>query len=72
MMKRATINPAFEGEAPSQSEIASLALKFYQDSRGELRQFRENWLCAEYMLMQKRLIECQISGFHDRVQFPVN
>ena len=59
---------ATRGEwSPDDNEIASLAFKFYQDGNCEDGHDRENWLCAEYMLAQKRLIERQIDALHQGI-----
>jgi hypothetical protein len=65
-MKFPIVCKPLEVQAVTESEIASLALKFYLDSHCEEGHDRENWLCAEYMLVQKHLIQCQISSLHDR------
>jgi len=57
-------------ERPEEDEVASLALKFYLDNECLDGRDRENRLCAEYMLAQKRLIQYQISTLHDRVNTP--
>ncbi len=51
---------------PAYREVASLAWKFYLDSNREDGYEVENWLCAEYMLRQKQLIQLQISAIHGR------
>lgn len=59
-------NSILEVEHPSAEEIANLAFKFYLDSNCEPGHDHENWLCAEYMLEQKKLIERQIEEIHHR------
>jgi hypothetical protein len=51
---------------PDKDEIASLAFKFYVDRNREEGHDLENWLCAEYMLTQKHLIQRQIDVLHNR------
>jgi hypothetical protein len=51
---------------PDKDEIASLAFKFYLDSDCEEGHDHENWLCAEYMLTQKHLIQRQIDAIHNQ------
>jgi hypothetical protein len=51
---------------PSYREVASLAWMFYLDGDREDGHEVENWLCAEYMLRQKQLIQLQISAIHGR------
>ena len=61
-----TSSSPFESQVVSPGEIASLASKFHEDSNGEAGHDHEYRLCAEYMLAQKRLIECQVSALHRR------
>lgn len=56
----------FESEGLDSVEVATLAYKFYQDSNCQDGHDRENWLCAEYLLTQKELIQRQIASFHNR------
>jgi hypothetical protein len=64
-MKHSIVNAPIENPQPARSEIASLALKFCQDSPSEDGSDRKSRLCAEYMLAQKQLIECQINSIHN-------
>lgn len=59
----ATCQP-LKRQVPAENEIAALALKFYLDNNCEHGHDRENRLCAEYMLVQKDLIECQLDSIH--------
>jgi hypothetical protein len=63
MKSIATCSP-FDAEVASPGEIASLASKFHQDTNSGDGHEREYRLCAEYMLAQKQLIECQINALH--------
>jgi hypothetical protein len=56
----------FQAPKPSYREVASLAWKFYLDSNRIEGYDVENWLCAEYMLRQKQLIQLQVSAIHGR------
>jgi hypothetical protein len=71
-MKFLTAYDRSQGHCPTEGEIATLALKFYQDSNCEEGHDRENWLCAEYMLTQKQLIHSQMSAIHDRHLGPIS
>jgi hypothetical protein len=51
---------------PAESEVAPLAFQFYLDSNCREGHERENWLCAQYMLSQKQMIESKIAAMHSR------
>lgn len=70
-MKFLTTYVRSQGHCPTEVEIASLALKFYQDSNCKEGHDRENWLCAEYMLTQKQLIHSQMRAIHSRQFLPI-
>ena len=53
-----------ETEPVSKEEIANLAFKFYVDGNCQEGHDHEHWLCAEYMLAQKKMIENQINSIH--------
>ncbi|HMD54021.1 MAG TPA: hypothetical protein VKJ65_05695 [Phycisphaerae bacterium] len=57
---------SFQAPKSSYREVASLAWKFYLDGNREAGYEVENWLCAEYMLRQKQLIQLQVSALHGR------
>lgn len=65
-MKFPVASPTLDSAQLSPDEVADLALKFYQDSNCLDGHERENWLCAEYMLTQKKFIENKICSIHQR------
>ena len=65
-MKNLTTPTPLQAPKPTYREVALLAWKFYLDSNREDGYEIENWLCAEYMLRQKQLIQLQVSAIHGR------
>ena len=64
-MSSSNASQSLEQSTPTKSDVALLALKFYIDSDFQQGHEWENLLCAEYMLAQKHLIQCQINAIHE-------
>jgi len=60
----------FRARGPAPSDIALLAVKFFDDGNCHDGYERRNWLCAEYMLTQRQLIQYQVNALHDRELCP--
>ena len=67
-MTFSTVGNSLENQRAQKSEIATLAVKFYLDRNCEDGHDRENWLCAEYMLAEKLLIQYKLNSLHNRLR----
>ena len=65
-MSKLLDNPPYQVPDPNPDDVATLAWKFYLDGNRAEGHALENWLCAEYMLRQKQLIQVQVNALRGR------